>query len=40
MRVMNLWRNDNTLLTDNQVLVALPHLVRQMDVKPFACLRD
>ena len=40
MRVMDWWRNDGTLLTENWVLIDLPHLMLQMDVDLLARLRD
>ena len=40
MRVMNWWRNGGTLLTENWVLIDLPHLMLQMDVDLLARLRD
>ena len=39
MRVMDWWRNDGTLLTENWVLIDLPHLMLQMDVDLLARLR-
>ena len=40
MRVMDWWRNDGKLLTENWVLIDLPHLMLQMDVDLLARLRD
>lgn len=39
MRVMDWWRNDGTWLTENWVLIDLPHLMLQMDVDLMARLR-
>ena len=40
MRVADWWRSDGTWLTENWVLIDLPHLLLQMDVDLFAALRD
>ncbi|MCY7315215.1 MAG: ester cyclase [Rubrivivax sp.] len=40
MRVMDWWRNDGTLLTENWVMIDLPHLMLQMDVDLLARLHD
>lgn len=40
MRVADWWRCDGTWLTENWVLIDLPHLMLQMDVDLLAALRD
>lgn len=40
MRVADWWRCDGRWLTENWVLIDLPHLMLQMDVDLFAALRD
>ncbi len=40
MRVADWWRSDGHLLTENWVLIDLPHLMLQMDVDLMAALRD
>ena len=40
MRVMDWWRNDGKLLTENWVMIDMPHLMLQMDVDLLARLRD
>ncbi len=40
MRVADWWRSDGQLLTENWVLIDLPHLLLQMDVDLFAALHD
>ena len=40
MRVADWWRCDGRWLTENWVLIDLPHLLLQMDVDLFAALRD
>ena len=40
MRVADWWRCDGRLLTENWVLIDLPHLLLQMDVDLMAALRD
>lgn len=40
MRVADWWRCDGHLLTENWVLIDLPHLMLQMDVDLLAALRD
>ena len=40
MRVADWWRCDSRLLTENWVLIDLPHLMLQMDVDLMAALRD
>jgi SnoaL-like domain len=40
MRVADWWRSDGRWLTENWVLIDLPHLLLQMDVDVFAALRD
>ena len=40
MRVMDWWRNDGKLLTENWVMIDMPHLMLQMDVDLLERLRD
>ena len=40
MRVADWWRCDGTWLTENWVLIDLPHLMLQMDVDLLAALKD
>ena len=40
MRVMDWWRNDGKLLTENWVMIDMPHLMLQMDVDLLARLHD
>ena len=40
MRVADWWRHDGHTLTENWVLIDLPHLMLQMDVDLLAALRD
>lgn len=39
MRVMDLWRREDTLLAENWVFIDLPELVLQFDVDLFAIMR-